>query len=153
MNSSLMLRRFCCFNTSSSSSLNSCSKKKPLVFLGSPQVLSLSLSLSLSFLFSFGIWVCNEMGILVLYCRSLQQSLMPFSMHLLLQTLYFRYWTLNSHYIIFNSIFSFTFLSNIVTLLGFIYIYILLLLLLLLLSVWLGLLEVYFIGILTLKNN
>ena len=124
MNSSLMLRRFCCFNTSSSSSLNSCSKKKPLVFLGSPQVLSLSLSLSLSFLFSFGIWVCNEMGILVLYCRSLQQSLMPFSMHLLLQTLYFRYWTLNSHYIIFNSIFSFTFLSNIVTLLGFIYIYI-----------------------------
>ncbi|KAK9985035.1 hypothetical protein SO802_034560 [Lithocarpus litseifolius] len=37
MNSSLMLRRFCCFNTSSSS-LNSCSKKKPLVFLGSPQV-------------------------------------------------------------------------------------------------------------------
>ena len=124
MNSSLMLRRFCCFNTSSSSSsLNSCSKKKPLVFLGSPQVLSLSLSLSLSFLFSFGIWVCNEMGILVLYCRSLQQSLMPFSMHLLLQTLYFRYWTLNSHYIIFNSIFSFTFLSNIVTLLGFIYIY------------------------------
>ena len=150
MNSSLMLRRFCCFNTSSSSSsLNSCSKKKPLVFLGSPQVLSLSLSLSLSFLFSFGIWVCNEMGILVLYCRSLQQSLMPFSMHLLLQTLYFRYWTLNSHYIIFNSIFSFTFLSNIVTLLGFIYIYILLLLL----SVWLGLLEVYFIGILTLKNN
>ena len=145
-----MLRRFCCFNTSSSSSsLNSCSKKKPLVFLGSPQVLSLSLSLSLSFLFSFGIWVCNEMGILVLYCRSLQQSLMPFSMHLLLQTLYFRYWTLNSHYIIFNSIFSFTFLSNIVTLLGFIYIYILLLLL----SVWLGLLEVYFIGILTLKNN
>ncbi|KAK4602020.1 hypothetical protein RGQ29_011198 [Quercus rubra] len=30
-----MLRRFCCFNTSSS--LNSCSKK-PLVFLGSPQV-------------------------------------------------------------------------------------------------------------------
>ena len=77
-------------------------------------------SLSLSFLFSFGIWVCNEMGILVLYCRSLQQSLMPFSMHLLLQTLYFRYWTLNSHYIIFNSIFSFTFLSNIVTLLGFI---------------------------------
>ncbi|KAK4557405.1 hypothetical protein RGQ29_007243 [Quercus rubra] len=38
MNSSLMLRRFCCFNTSSSSSLNSCSKKKPLVFLGSPQV-------------------------------------------------------------------------------------------------------------------
>ena len=120
-----MLRRFCCFNTSSSSSsLNSCSKKKPLVFLGSPQVLSLSLSLSLSFLFSFGIWVCNEMGILVLYCRSLQQSLMPFSMHLLLQTLYFRYWTLNSHYIIFNSIFSFTFLSNIVTLLGFIYIYI-----------------------------
>ena len=124
MNSSLMLRRFCCFNTSSSSSssLNSCSKKKPLVFLGSPQVLSLSLSLS--FLFSFGIWVCNEMGILVLYCRSLQQSLMPFSMHLLLQTPYFRYWTLNSHYIIFNSIFSFTFLSNIVTLLGFIYIYI-----------------------------
>ncbi|KAL4602009.1 hypothetical protein ACB092_10G022800 [Castanea dentata] len=39
MNSSLMLRRFCCFNTSSSSSsLNFCSKKKPLVFLGSPQV-------------------------------------------------------------------------------------------------------------------
>uniref|UniRef100_A0A7N2N0X2 methionyl-tRNA formyltransferase n=1 Tax=Quercus lobata TaxID=97700 RepID=A0A7N2N0X2_QUELO len=36
MNSSLMLRRFCCFNTSSS--FNSSSKKKPLVFLGSPQV-------------------------------------------------------------------------------------------------------------------
>lgn len=38
MNSSLMLRRFCCFNTATSSSLSSCSKKKSLVFLGSPQV-------------------------------------------------------------------------------------------------------------------
>ncbi|KAE8022018.1 hypothetical protein FH972_007858 [Carpinus fangiana] len=40
MNSSLMLRRCFCFqsSTSSSSSLSFCSKKKPLVFLGSPQV-------------------------------------------------------------------------------------------------------------------
>ncbi|XP_059670950.1 uncharacterized protein LOC132316495 [Cornus florida] len=37
--SSLMLRRFCCFNaTFSSSALNPSSKKKQLVFLGSPQV-------------------------------------------------------------------------------------------------------------------
>nr|AKF43275.1 protein pigment defective 194 [Francoa sonchifolia] len=39
MNSSLMLRRFHCFRaTSLSSSLDSSSRKKPIVFLGSPQV-------------------------------------------------------------------------------------------------------------------
>ncbi|KAJ7975803.1 putative Methionyl-tRNA formyltransferase [Quillaja saponaria] len=39
MHSSLMIRRFCCFHsaTCSSSSLSFSSKKKPLVFLGSPQ--------------------------------------------------------------------------------------------------------------------
>lgn len=48
MNSSLMLRRFFCFNAPASASASasasvsaasSSSKKKPLVFLGSPQVL------------------------------------------------------------------------------------------------------------------
>ena len=69
MNSSLMLRRFCCFNTATSSSLSSCSKKKPLVFLGSPQVLFLSLSFVCCLSLVFGClmkWVLLQVSTTVL---------------------------------------------------------------------------------------
>ncbi|CAK7344107.1 unnamed protein product [Dovyalis caffra] len=38
MNSSLMFRRFFCFNSAAAAAASTSSKKKPLVFLGSPQV-------------------------------------------------------------------------------------------------------------------
>ena len=90
MNSSLMLRRFFTLNATSSSS-SSCSaslkppsKRKQLVFLGSPQV-SLQTFVCL---FSTFLYLAN---VVWLSCRFLQPCLMIFSMPPLLQTRCLRY--------------------------------------------------------------